>query len=119
MEDTYQREEREKQYKELIKTLMGNEKRKLKKNIFGNYVQPTVSIIGHKEYQPEETPKEKALKKYWYYAKKYKINMHKDGRTKTPIELAKKIHEYELKNAKKLIRNGYDKNTGEIGMYLV
>jgi hypothetical protein len=111
--------ELEKKYKEVLNTLLKNEKRKLKKNALGEYVQPQLDIIGSKEYEPKETAKEIQYKKYWYYAKKYKIPLFKEGHKKTPKELAKAIHSFEMRNIKKLVVDGIDDNTGEIGMYIV
>lgn len=111
--------EKEKQYKELLNELIKGEKRKLKKNLVGEYVQPQIDIIGSKEYEPKENTIEKQYKKYWYYANKYKIKLHKEGHKKTPKELAKEIHKYEMRHIKKLIHSGIDENTNEIGMYIV
>lgn len=111
--------EKEKLYRELITSLIKEKDRGLKKNILGEYVQPQFDIKGSKEYEPPETAREIQYKLYWYYAKKYKIQLHKDGHKKTARELALDIHKYEMRNINRIVKKGIDKNTGQLGMYIV
>jgi hypothetical protein len=106
------------EFKKLLKDMLEKETKKKKFNIFGDYVQPKTEIIGALEYDPS-TDRERMMKKYDYYARKYKIPLLIEGKKRTMKEIASDIHKYEMKNIKKLMRQGIDINTKEIGMYII
>ena len=63
-------------------------------------------------------PYDEKYDKILHYAQKYKIKFFEAGRRKNYKDLAHDIHEFELKNKKKLLNKGLDKEYKEFGMYI-
>jgi len=62
--------------------------------------------------------KKQMKNKHIYYAKKYKIPFDECGVRCTYDDLLKAIRRYEESNLEKIMKDGYDKKTGELGMYI-
>lgn len=79
--------------------------------------QPKSTIIGAKEYRPEEENKRLAI--YHHYAKKYKIPYVVEGRKQNLKDVVKAIHAYEMKNRDKIIKEKrLDPVTKTLGLYI-
>lgn len=63
-------------------------------------------------------PYDEKYDKILHYAQKYKIKFFEAGRRKNYKDLAHDIHEFELKNKNKLLKQPLDKEYKEFGMYI-
>jgi len=63
-------------------------------------------------------PYDEKYDKLLHYAQKYKIKFFEAGRRKSYKDLAHDIHDFELKNKKKILNKGLDKEYKEFGMYI-